>query len=454
MNKDKYDRDTLSGYGKNFQESVARLMMQDRPFCDQIEEVLELEFFDSSYLRAFVEIVIDYREKYGQHPHFATLETEIKKGNKKYDGAVNKQLRDFLARIRSDDVSDKQYIKDQAIDFCKKQCLKKAILESAVLVKKGNYDSITKIINDALSRGNDQNFGHDWFMDVDERYIKQSRKPITTGWHRMDEIAKGGLGAKELAVVIAPTGAGKSMVLVHLGAQALMLGKKVVHYTLELADTIVGLRYDSCLSKVDLRDIMDSKEIVKEKIQDIPGKLIIKEYPTKSASTKSIKHHLEKLKKQGILPDMVIVDYADLLRPVSHSAEKRHDLESIYEELRGMATEFNCAFVTASQTNRGGLNAEVITMESISEAFNKCFVADFIFSLSRTPQDKQANSGRIFIAKNRNGPDGLVFPAAVDWSTVSIDVLESRGDEEPPQLTAKDQLSNLQKYYTKLSGSK
>jgi len=448
------DKDTFVGYGKSFQESVARLMMEDRPFCDQIEEVLELEFFDSSYLRAFVEIILDYREKYEQHPHFVTLHTEIKKGSNKYDGAVSKQLRDFVVRIQSSDVNDKDYVKDQAIDFCKKQCLKKAILQSANLVKKGDYDSITKIINEALTKGNDQNFGHDWFMDIDERYVKQSRKAITTGWNRMDEITKGGLGAKELAVVIAPTGAGKSMVLVHLGAQALTLGKKVVHYTLELADTVVGLRYDSCLSKVALQDIMISKEIVKEKIDLIGGKLIIKEYPTKSASTKSIKNHLEKLKKQGILPDMVIVDYADLLRPVSATAEKRHDLESIYEELRGMATEFQCAFVTASQTNRGGLNAEVITMESISEAFNKCFVADFIFSLSRTPSDKQANTGRIFIAKNRNGPDGLVFRAGVDWSTVSIDVLERRGDEETPQLTAKDQLSNLQKYYTKLSGSK
>jgi replicative DNA helicase len=270
----------------------------------------------------------------------------------------------------------------------------------------------------------------------------------------MDEITKGGIGSKELAVVIAPTGAGKSMILVHLGCQALKLGKKVVHYTLELGDTVVGLRYDSCLSKVALMDIMDSKEIVKEKIKDIAGKLIIKEYPTKSASTKSIKNHLEKLKKQDIRPDVVIVDYADLLRPVSASAEKRHELESIYEDLRGMATEFNCAFITASQTNRGGLNAEVITMESISEAFNKCFVADFIFSLSRTPADKQANAGRIFIAKNRNGPDGLVFHAAVDWSTVSIEMLERGGVEAAPALSSKDQAQNLKKYYTKLSGSK
>ncbi len=451
MNKEK---DTFVFYGKDFQEKVAQLMLEDRPFCDQIEEVLELEFFASAYIRALVETVLEYREKYGRHPHFATIETEVKKGNKNYDKAVQTQVSQFVGRIKANELNDKQYIKDQAVDFCKKQCLKKAILESADLVKRGNYDSITKIINDALSKGNDQNFGHDWFMDIDSRYVKKSRKPITTGWQRIDEITKGGIGAKELAVVIAPTGAGKSMVLVHLGAQALKLGKKVVHYTLELADTVVGIRYDSCLAKVDLRDIMDSKDIVKERIQDVSGKLIIKEYPTKSASTKSIKNHLEKLKKQNILPDVVIVDYADLLRPVSHGAEKRHDLEGIYEELRGLATEFECAFVTASQTNRGGLNAEVITMESISEAFNKCFVADFIFSLSRTPQDKQANSGRVFIAKNRNGPDGLVFPAAVDWSTVSIDILESRGDEEPPQLTAKEQLSNLQRYYTKLSGSK
>ena len=450
MNKDK---DTFVGYGKKFQESVAILMMEDRPFCDQIEEILEIDFFDSSYLRGFVEMVLQYRKDYNQHPHLVTIETEIKKGTR-FDGATNKLLINFVNRIKTEDVVDRQYVKDQAVDFCKKQCLKKAILESATLVKKGQYDSITKIINEALSKGNDQNFGHDWFMDLDQRYVKKSRKPITTGWQRIDEITKGGVGAKELAVVIAPTGAGKSMVLVHLGAQALKLGKKVVHYTLELADTVVGIRYDSCLAKVDLRDIMDSKEIVKERIQDVSGKLIIKEYPTKSASTKSLKNHLEKLRKQNIMPDVVIVDYADLLRPVSHGAEKRHDLEGIYEELRGMATEFNCAFITASQTNRGGLNAEVITMESISEAFNKCFVADFIFSLSRTPQDKQANSGRIFIAKNRNGPDGLVFPAAVDWATVSIEVLERTGEEETPVLTAKEQRENLQKYYTKLSGSK
>jgi replicative DNA helicase len=131
------------------------------------------------------------------------------------------------------------------------------------------------------------------------------------------------------------------------------------------------------------------------------------------------------MKQRGISIDMIIVDYADLLKPFNFrkNGEKRHDLESIYEELRGLAQVYECPIWTASQTNRSGLNAEVITMESISEAFNKCFVADFIFSVSRTVEDKKLNKGRIFVAKNRNGPDGLVYPIKMDTSNVSIKVL-------------------------------
>ena len=130
-------------------------------------------------------------------------------------------------------------------------------------------------------------------------------------------------------------------------------------------------------------------------IESVDGTLIIKEYPTKSASVQTIKNHIEKLKR-GDLSDMILVDYADLLRPDRQQGEKRHELEETYESLRALAQIYEIPVWTASQTNRSGLNAEVITMEAISEAFNKCFVADFIFSLSRTVQDKQSNKGRIF----------------------------------------------------------
>ncbi len=192
------------------------------------------------------------------------------------------------------------------------------------------------------------------------------------------------------------------------------------------------------------------KEEILKKIEDIDGTLIIKEYPTKSASVATLKNHIEKLRKRGIEPDLILVDYADLLRPARSSSEKRHELEETYEGLRGLAQSYDIPVWTASQTNRGGLNAEVITMEAISEAFNKCFVADFIFSLSRTVQDKQANKGRLFIAKNRNGPDGIVFDAFVDWSDVSIQILDRDESVEKMQSTT-DALAMLKEKYSQLN---
>ena len=154
---------------------------------------------------------------------------------------------------------------------------------------------------------------------------------------------------------------------------------------------------------------------------------------------------------------MVIVDYGDLLRPINAQREKRNELESIYEELRAIAQIYECPVWTASQTNRSGLNAEVITMESISEAFNKCFVSDFIFSLSRTIEDKNTNEGRIFIAKNRNGPDGLVYPIFMDTASVKIKVMSSSGTtpSQVIQNTSKQQAQSLKDKYKEFrSGSR
>ena len=147
---------------------------------------------------------------------------------------------------------------------------------------------------------------------------------------------------------------------------------------------------------------------------------------------------------------MIIVDYADLLRPKTMHKEKRIELESIYEELRGIAQEFECPIWTASQTNRSGVNAEVITMEAISEAFNKCFVADFICTISRTHTDKQNNTGRMFVAKNRNGEDGIIFPLFMDTSNVKIEVMKrDAAMMDHAQKSDEDQMRALKEKYNK-----
>ena len=442
--------ETFVRFGKNFQEKLCQLMLEDRPFFDQIMEVLDISFFEKKYLQIFAQTLINYRNKYNTHPNSEVMMSLLRTELNHHDKATAQAVREFYARIHtSDGVHEAAFIKDKAIDFCRKQVLKGAMIKSASLLKSSSFEEIEKVIKEALVLGTDNNFGHDFRKDLLKRFELVTRDPMSTGWSRMDEICKGGLGKSELGVVIAPTGAGKSMVLVHLATQAILQGKTVVYYTLELKDTVVGQRFDSCITDVPLQEHRDRQKEIISKVKDLDGTLIIKEYPTKSASVQTLKNHIEKLRKRGIEPDMVLVDYADLLRPVRSSSEKRHELEETYEGLRGLAQTYQFPVWTASQTNRGGLNAEVITMEAISEAFNKCFVADFIFSLSRTVQDKQSNKGRLFVAKNRNGPDGLVFDAFVDWSTVSIKILDRDETAERMKTTA-EQMQMLKDKYAKM----
>ena len=300
------------------------------------------------------------------------------------------------------------------------------MMKSVPLLNKCSFEEIEKLIADALKLGISNDHGYDYIKDFEARFIERARNPVTTGWAKIDKITKGGLGQGELVVVVAPTGAGKISRSCPSWSPSPKTRQKRCSFHTRIGDTSVAQRYDACLTGIPLDELINQKDEVYDVIKDIDGQLIVKEFPTKSASVVTLKNHLEKVRQTEMEIDMIVVDYGDLLKSstVRKNSEKRHELESIYEELRGLGQEFGCPVVTASQTNRKGLNEEVITMESISEAFNKCFVADFIISLSRTIKDRNSNIARIFVAKNRNGPDGIVFSAFMDTSSVSIKVLE------------------------------
>ena len=442
----------FSKFGNMFQENLAKLILMDRAYSDQIGEVLETEYFETKYLKRFTNLIYQYKEKYEVHPSMNLMASLINTEMDKEDDLVIKQVRDFLIRIHSDPaVQGEEYIKDTALDFCKKQKLKEAIVKSVRLLEKSSFDEISDLINEALKLGQSNDFGYHYIKDFEKRFEIKVRSPMTTGWKTFDDLMQGGLGAGELGVAMAGTGAGKSHILVHLGAQALKEKKTVVHYTLELSETVVARRYDSCITGVKLKDLNVFKDNILEVVKDIEGTLIVKEYPTRSISTTAIKNHLSKLKMRGVEPDIIIVDYADLINPKKSYGEKRHDLESIYEELRGIAQEHKCPIWTVSQTNRTGYNAELVTMESISEAFSKCFVADFIFTLSRTTEDKNNNTGRFFVAKNRFGPDGLIYPIKMDTSNVKISVEQNSIDPSAVgKNAAKEQKDLLRQKYKEL----
>ena len=442
----------FSKFGKIFQDKLVYLILTERPFADQIGEVIDVSFLEFKYLQTLVRSIYQYKEKYEVYPSLKIMASLIR--NNIDDEVVKEQAKEYLLSVLKDSsiVEDCDYVKETSLEFCKKQKLKEAMMKSVKLLNRSSFDEISTVINEALKLGNDNDFGHDYKLDFEERFKFKQRNPITTGWKEIDAICKDGLGSGEMGVVIAPTGAGKSMALVHLGAEAVKLGKTVIHYSLEMSDTSIAGRYDSCITGLRLNEMFHFKDQIFEKIKDIEGNVIIKEYPTKSATTATIKNHLEKVKSKGMKVDMIIVDYADLLRPIGNNrlSEKRHDLESIYEELRGIAQVHECPIWTASQTNRSGINAEVVTMEAISESFNKCFVADFIFSLSRTQEDRATNKGRIYVAKNRNGPDNIIYPIRMDTSNVSIEVLSLGTMESSAAPTVKEQKESMRVKYKTL----
>jgi replicative DNA helicase len=156
------------------------------------------------------------------------------------------------------------------------------------------------------------------------------------------------------------------------------------------------------------------------------GRLIIKEYPTGSATVLTIRNHIEKLLLKSFVPSLIIIDYADIMRSTRKYDSLRHELKLIYEELRNLSMDFNIPVWTASQANREASNSSVVGLENMSEAYGKAMVADVVLSLSRKPLEKSEGIGRLFVAKNRAGKDGILFPVGVDTERSKFEILDSK----------------------------
>jgi len=167
------------------------------------------------------------------------------------------------------------------------------------LLEQGKYDVIKKKVDDAMKAGQDSNLGHEYKTMITERYEDSIRNVVSTGWQVIDEITQGGFGKGELVLFAAPPGIGKSWSLVNIGVAAMKLGKTVAHYTLELNEGYVGQRYDAVLSKIAVANLKYNMEDVKKSVTSVKGDLIVKHYPTKTASVTSLKAHMDKMILQG-----------------------------------------------------------------------------------------------------------------------------------------------------------
>jgi len=415
--------DTLSKYGQSFQSKVVSALLTDGKFLDTISEITTAKFFENDANKWIISEILQYHLDYKKPPTLDVFKSQLSKvDNEVLKKTVVEQLRHVFTNVGNVDLD---YIKNEFKNFCINQNLKNVILQSVDLLQAGSYDRIKDLVDSAMKVGNETNLGMDYIEDFDMRTEELNRTTVPTKWSPINDLMDGGLGPGELGVVVAPSGVGKTWILTAIGAEAVRRGLSVVHYTMELSEHYVGARYDTVFTQIPSTDLKDKKEEVKGKISNLKGKLLIKYFPPKGVTVKKLQQHIEKMVTLDNKPDVIIVDYADLLLSHSNKSDSTYaEQGGVYIDLRGMSGELEIPIWTASQTNRSAIDSEVIEADKIADSYAKVMNADFIMSWSRKSKDKLNDTARAHIMKNRFGPDGITFPCKMNTNTGYIEVYD------------------------------
>jgi len=419
----------LNQYGVGFQVKVLSSLLKHKEFVQNINDIIEPSFFDSPAHQWIVTEVLRYYYKYHTTPTPEALAVEVKKiENEVLRVSVADQVKESLKASNE----DQEYVEQEFSNFCKNQQLKKALLSSVELLSDPNrFDEIRTLIDQALKAGMDKNIGHEYEKDVESRYRNEARKAIPTHWGHLNELLMGGLGVGDLGLIFGNPGGGKSWMLINIGATAAMLGFKVNHYTLELSEDYVGKRYDSIFTGIDFQSIQNHKKEIQDSVNKLTGKITIKEFPPGKATINTIESHIQKCNDLGFKPDLVIIDYVDLLRSKTKSSDPKDAIDDVYTATKGLAKELKVPVWTVSQVNRSGAKDDVIEGDKAAGSYNKMMIADFAMSLSRKREDKVKGTGRIHIMKNRYGMDGMTYSAKISTSNGRIEISKDEmGDDE------------------------
>ena len=299
------------------------------------------------------------------------------------------------------------------------------------------------MVEGALKAGQDKKIGHEYNKDVESRYREDNRVTIPTPWPQINELVQGGLGNGDFGLIFGNPGGGKSWSLVALGGYAVKLGYNVVHYTLELGEDYVGRRYDAFFTAIPVNKILENREKVEHAVETLEGELVIKEFAMGRATISTIESHITKLKSLGIEPDLVIIDYVDLLKSKRNSTDRKFEIDDIYTSTKGLARELNLPIWSVSQVNRAGSKDDIIEGDKAAGSYDKMMITDVAISLSRKKEDKVNNTGRLHIMKNRYGMDGVTYQMNADTSNGHFEITGDFDEESTPSPSSASSSSSL-----------
>ena len=435
--------------------TILRNLVFNEDYARKVIPFIQPEYYEQRVEKIVFEEIVEFIVKYGSSITIEALNIEID-NRRDLTESENKEIVELLSKL-TDSPVDKQWILDTTEKWCRDRAIYLALMESIHIAdgkddKKGR-DAIPSILSDALAVSFDNNIGHDYLQNYEERYEFYHRKEdkIEFDLEYFNKITKGGLPNKTLNIALAGTGVGKSLFMCHVASSALLQNRNVLYITLEMAEERIAERIDANLLNVPIQQLIDlPRSAFENKVNGIAkktrGSLVIKEYPTASAHSGHFKALLNELAlKKSFRPDIIFIDYLNICsssRFKSGSNINSYTLvKSIAEELRGLAVEFNVPIMSATQTTRSGFGSSDVELTDTSESFGLPATADLMFALISTEELEQLGQIMVKQLKNRYNDPTIFkrFVVGIDRAKMRLydveqsaqnDILDSGKEEE------------------------
>lgn len=430
------------------EQTILRNLVYNEDYLRKVLPFIKSEYFTDRTDRTIFNEITSFADQYNSPPSIEAIGLAVKERRNLTDEEVERcetNLKEIEASKHEE--SKIQWLVDKTEQFCQEKAIYNAVLGSISILdgkdKTNDKGSIPKILSDALAISFDSSVGHDYLEDSDSRYefYHRTEERIPFDLDFFNKITKGGLPKKTLNIALAGTGVGKSLFMCHCAAGNLVLGKNVLYITMEMAQEKIAERIDANLLNTNLDDLVDlPKEMYDKKIarlrEKTVGKLIVKEYPTASASSLHFRTLLNELNlKKNFVPDIIYIDYLNICCSARIKAAANVNsytyVKAIAEELRGLAVEFGVPIVSATQTTRSGFSSSDPGLEDTSESFGLPATADLMFALVSSEELEELGQIMVKQLKNRYSDPGFHkrFTLGVDRAKMKLyDVEQSAQD--------------------------
>lgn len=422
----KIEKNTFEHLGIEFQVRLVSQLLNDKIFAESIIDILDPNYFASQSLKLIVVTIKDAYHNDGIIPDIGSLEFRLL--SKITNEIDQKFTLEELKRVKESSLHDGLEIQKHAMLFSQQQELQKAVKKIQVIIDRGNVDSYeecAEILKVALSHGDKKDNGISVFHNIEKVLEDDFRDPIPTGIKGLDEIMNGGLAKKELAVLLAGYGVGKSTFATKVANTARDLGKNVLQIFFEDMPEVIQRKHIACYTGYELNDLSNHKEEILEMVKEKdsrPGYLILKKFPSDSTTIPIIKQYVKKLASEGRKPDLIVLDYIDCVVPHQQVDDVNAGEGQVMRAFETMLSEYDMAGWSFIQGNRSGISAAILDGTHMGGSIKKGQISHFLASVAKTPEQKENDTANVAIIKSRFGKDGIILENVVfNNATVQID---------------------------------